>query len=348
MVAGHTLDALLAASVRAEPALVAYWKARGLTAPIFMMASGWAVTVAIGRSGKTGLSVPGGRLPRVLLLLAIGYALRWPGWGTELLGAGDPATWAHLLAFDALHTIAVSLLAAAAVLALPWTVREKALAFGLLAVAAVSLGMGGTAPLPVDPARLPPPPLGLAVAQAVGGTSPFPLFPWSAHFFAGALVGLLAGDARGRRAALLGAIGAVLAAATCWTGVGTMPPGQPVLIVFRTGAVLALFAALSAVPERLAARVAPLGRASLGVYAIHLPIVYGWSTFDGLASRLGQTLGAGQALLVAAAVLAASFALNHAIAAAWRGARGAARAAWERRGAVGAAIAGAVGSRRAE
>ena len=50
------------------------------------------MTVAIGRSGKTGLAVPGGRLPRVLLLLAIGYALRWPGWGTELLRAGDPAS----------------------------------------------------------------------------------------------------------------------------------------------------------------------------------------------------------------------------------------------------------------
>ena len=47
-----------------------------------------------------------GRLPRVLLLLAVGYALRWPGWGLDALLAGDPAVWSHLLAFDALHTAA--------------------------------------------------------------------------------------------------------------------------------------------------------------------------------------------------------------------------------------------------
>jgi uncharacterized membrane protein len=314
MVAGHTLDALLALGIRDEPFAVAYWKARGLTAPVFLMASGWAVTVAIRRSGATGLAVPRGRLPRVLLLLAVAYALRWPGWGADRLASGDPAVWAHLLAFDALHTIALALLAAALVLALPLADRQRAWAFALLAVLAVALGMGGVAPLPVDPAALPLPLLPMAAAQAVGGTSPFPLFPWAGHFFVGGIVGLLAP----RRARALAAAGAVLVAATFWTGVGTMPPGHPVLFAFRTGAVLLLFAALSAVPARAAAALAPLGRASLGVYAIHLPVVYGWSTSEGLASRIGPSLGALEALGVAAAVLAGSFALHHALRAALR------------------------------
>jgi acyltransferase len=314
MVAGHTLDALLALAVRGEPLAVAYWKARGLTAPIFLMASGWAVTVAIRRGGAAGLAIPRGRLPRVLLLLAIAYALRWPGWGADRLASGDRAVWAHLLAFDALHTIAIALLAAALVLALPLGERARAWAFALLAVLAVALGMGGRAPLPVDPLALPAPLLRMALAQAAGGTSPFPLFPWAGHFFVGALVGLLAGG----RARALAAVGAVLVAATCWTGVGTMPPGHPVLFAFRTGAVLLLFAALSAVPARAAAALAPLGRASLGVYAIHLPVVYGWSTYDGLATRVGPTLRPLAALGVAAAVLAGSFALHHALKAALR------------------------------
>jgi uncharacterized membrane protein len=325
MVAGHTLDALLATAVRDAPALVLHWKARGLTAPVFMMAAGWAVTVAASRSGARGLALVRGRLPRIVLLLALGYALRWPGWGIELLRAGDPATWAHLLAFDALHTIAVSLLAAALVLGLPWSVREKVGAFALLALLAVALGMGGSAPLVAEPPRLPPPPFALALAQVAGGTSPFPLFPWAAYFFAGAIVGLSAGPVAGRRALRLGALGAVLVAATCWTGVGTMPPGHPVLFVFRVGAVLVLFASLAAVPAGLGARLAPLGRASLGVYAIHVPVVYGWSRHEGLATRLGPTLGAGEALLVALAVLAGSLALHLAVAAALRAVAGGAR-----------------------
>jgi hypothetical protein len=317
MVLGHTLDALLALGARSAPVAVAYWKARGLTAPVFLMASGWAVTVAIRRSGARGLEIPRGRLARVLLLLAVAYALRWPGWGADRLASGDAEVWAHLLAFDALHTIAFALLAAALVLALPLAHRERAGAFVLLVVCAVALGMGGRAPLAVDAAALPPPLLPMAAAQAVGGTSPFPLFPWAAHFFVGGLVGLLAGG----RARALAAAGAALVAATCWTGVGTMPAGHPVLFAFRTGAVLLLFAALSAVPARAASAVAPLGRASLGVYAIHLPLVYGWSTYEGLASRVGPRLGALEALAVAAAVLAASFALHHALKATVRAAR---------------------------
>ncbi|HET8541256.1 MAG TPA: heparan-alpha-glucosaminide N-acetyltransferase domain-containing protein [Anaeromyxobacter sp.] len=315
MVVGHTLDAVVALSARDGAVLAAYWKARGLTAPVFMAAAGWAVTAAVGRGAARGLAIPAGRLPRVALLLAVGYALRWPGWGTDLLRAGDPSVWAHLLAFDALHAIAISLLAAALVLALPWTPREKAGAFALLAVVSVALGMRAPAPVSPAPAALPAPPLAMALAQAAGGTSPFPIFPWAGYFFVGAIVGLLARDAAGRRAAAMGALGAALVAATCWTGVGTMPAGHPVLFAFRAGAVLVLFAALSALPRALAARCAPLGRASLGVYVAHVPMVYGWSTWHGLAQRVGPALSPLDAAAVAAAVLVASLTARHVAAA---------------------------------
>jgi uncharacterized membrane protein len=337
MVVGHTLDAVLAPAARQTPLLVAYWKARGLTAPLFLAAAGWAVTVAIRRSGATGLAVAQGRLPRVLLLLVIGYGLRWPGWGLEQLRAGDAATWAHLLAFDALHAIALAILATALVLGLRWSDREKALALALLAVLAVALGMA--APLPFEPARLPASPLGLALAQAAGGTSPFPLFPWAAYFFAGALVGLAASDDGRRRAVQLAIVGGVLVLPTAWTGVGEMMAAHPVLVAFRTGVVLVVLAALSAVPAGVAARVAPLGRASLGVYALHVPVVYGWSTHQGLWSRVGQTLPLGRALLVAGVVLAASVAATIAAGAVLRAARSAAPAARERAVAFAVAVA---------
>jgi acyltransferase len=325
MVFGHTLDALLGSAARASPAVVAYWKARGFTAPLFLVVAGWAVTVVIARSGARGLAVPRARLGRVLLLLAVGCALRWPGWGLDRLLAGDRDVWAHLLAFDALHTIALAILATAAVLALPLRTRERGLLLAALAVLAVALGMSAPAPLPPAPRELPRSIAAIAAWQAMGGTSPFPVFPWAAYFLAGALVGLLAGDGAGRRAAAMAAVGGAAVLATFWTGVGTMPPGHPVLFPYRVGVVLLVLAALALVPAGLARLVAPLGRASLGVYALHVPLVYGWSGHAGLAGRLGPTLSVGAALGVAAAVLAASFAAHHAIAAGWRAARGALR-----------------------
>jgi uncharacterized membrane protein len=330
MVFGHTLDALLAWDQRSSPAVIAYWKARGFTAPLFLMVSGWAVAVAISRGRARGLDVVRGRIGRVLLLLAIGYGLRWPGWGLDRLAAGDREVWAHLLAFDALHTIALALLAASVVFALPWSSREKAGVLFVLAALGVSLGMSPPAPVPVAVRDLPEPGPLLALVQAAGGNSPFPLFPWSAYFFAGGAVGLLVEPDR-RGALGMAAAGAVLALSTFWTGVGDMPMGHPVLFLWRSGAVLVLLAALALVPARFAARLAPLGRASLAVYAIHVPIVYGWSSHIGLVNRIGPRLSLPSALAVALLVLVASFALQRAGAAAWRALSGVLRRAGERR-----------------
>ncbi|WP_255821180.1 MULTISPECIES: acyltransferase [unclassified Anaeromyxobacter] len=330
MVFGHTLDALLAPAVRATAGVELYWKARGFTAPLFLMVSGWAVTVAISRGRARGLDIPRGRIGRVLLLLGIGYALRWPGWGVERLAAGELDVWAHFLSFDALHTIALALLAASLVLALPWSRREHAWAIGALGLLCIALGMLAPAPVVPGVAELPRSLPALALRQAAGGTSPFPLFPWAAYFFVGALVGLLAGTGGGRSAAGMALVGAVLVAGTIGTGVGEMPMGHPLLFTFRSGAVLLVLAALSTVPAAWAARLAPVGRASLGVYAIHVPVVYGWSTFTGLTNRIGPQLGLGSALLVATAVLLGSFAVNVAFQRVRSGLVAAAATGWER------------------
>jgi acyltransferase len=318
MVCGHTLDALLAPAVRAEPSMVFYWKARGLTAPLFLLVSGWAVSVAIARSGAQGAGVVRARLPRVVLLLLLGFALRWPGWDFAGLWDGDREVWRHFLAFDALHAIAVALLAAAAVFATLRGRGARAAAFGALTGLAIAGGL--VVPRP-SAFALP----ALALEQAFGGTSPFPVVPWVAYFFAGACVGLLVGDARGRRAAAMAAVGVALGALV-FLDVGDMPPWHPVLIGFRVGAILLVLALLSFVPERAAKRLAPLGRASLAVYAIHVPIVYGWSTYRGLATRVGPTLPFATAVAAAAGVLAASWVL----AGAWSATRAAAGRAWER------------------
>jgi acyltransferase len=311
MVMGHTLDAVLSPAARQTPLMVQYWHARGFTAPLFMLVSGWAVTLAIGRSGARGWEIPRGRLRRVLLLLLIGYALRWPGWGVDRLLAGDRDVWAHFLAFDALHCIAVALFTTALVLALPWHRFARAAVLAGLAAAAVLLGASAGIPgaSQATAAGLPSSIPAMAVAQMFGGTSAFPLLPWAAYFYCGTLVGLLA--PQDRRGALgIGAVAlALLLVTTQWAGLGERLPGDPVLIAFRVGVVLAVLALLELVPAALARRAAPLGKSSLGVYALHLPIVYGWSTHPGLSTYLGPTLGAAAGLGVAALVLVVSFLL---------------------------------------
>jgi acyltransferase len=321
MVVGHTLDALLAPVVRTEPLVALYWMARGFTAPLFMLVAGWAVVVAVSRAGDRGVAIPLGRFPRVLLLLVLGYGLRWPGWGVSLLQQGDHTVWAHFLAFDALHAIAAAMLATALVLGFGPGGRQTAALLALLAVGSVALGL---APL-AAPATMPAPSIPLlAFAQAVGGTSAFPLFPWIGYFFVGALVGTLAGSGEGRSALAMAGVGGLLVAGALSSG-GAMASADPRLFAFRTGVVLVFLAALSLVPAALAARLRPIGRASLAVYVIHLPIVYGWSTHQGLVQRVGPQLPLGAALAAGAAVLAASFVLRFALVRVGGGARAAAR-----------------------
>jgi len=316
MVMGHTLDAVLSPAARQTRLMVQYWHVRGFTAPLFLLVSGWAVTLAIARSGARGWAVPRGRLRRVALLLGIGYALRWPGWALGGLRAGDRDVWAHFLAFDALHCIAVALLVTSLVLALPGPKAVKGGLLGALAAAAVLLGGGALVPgaAPASAAGLPRSLPAMALAQALGGTSSFPLLPWAAYFFAGTVVGLVAPP--GRRGVVITAIAGMtlLVVTTQWAGLANRPPGDPVLVAFRAGVVLWLLAALSLVPGAAASRAAPLGRRSLGVYALHLPVVYGWSTHPGLSYRIGQALGPGAALGVALAVLGVSFVIYRGLA----------------------------------
>lgn len=326
MVFGHTCDALLSPAARATPLALAYWQARGLTAPLFMIISGWAVTRSMCRARARGTEDVGARLTRVALLLAFGYLLRLPGWDVQALLSGDLPTWQHLLAFDALHVIAVGLLGAVVVLSLVRGRVAQGLTFLLLAGLAVAMGLRSASPLPTT---LP----ALALSQALGGTSPFPSFPWVAYFFLGATIPLIAGDVRVRVAAGLAAVLVYVAASAWWSGFAHMPPAHPVLVAFRAGAVLLALAACGAVPARVAAKLAPLARSSLGVYVIHVPLVYGWFNMEGLAQRVGPRLPFHQTALVALAVLVFSFAAERALRRAQAGAAAVARA-WRARSAL--------------
>lgn len=295
MVLGHTLDAVLAPAARAEPAVEAYWRLRGLTAPLFLVVAGWAFTVSASRAPER---VPRRLLRRGLLLLLLGYALRLPGWNWRGFLRGDLETWRGFLAFDALHVIGLGLLLLLGLRSLP--LRGRALGAVLLLLAAAWVGAAMSIPT-VEARHLP----ALTLAQALGGSSPFPIFPWVAYLLAGAAIPLLTGGARSRVVSLSCA-GAALLLGAHLHGMERLPPQHAALAAHRLGMVLLLLALLEAAPAALSSALAPLSRSSLPIYAVHVALVYGWLEMPGLATRIGPRLSLAQAAAAGLAVLAIS------------------------------------------
>ncbi len=303
MVLGHTLDAVLSPAVRANVWVQRYWELRGITAPLFLLVSGWAVVAALDNRPEAARSTYGRRVRRGLLLLFLGYLLCWPGWDTVHALGWSEALLARLFAFDALQCIGVSLLLGATVLALVPGSRLRALALAALAAGiplatVVAWRAGAYLPLPLR--------------QAVGVEGGhFPLFPWAGFFFAGALFAhllrlLRPGWPQGLALAVLGGglIGLTRLLQPDWS------PTSAWLVAFRVGEGLLVLAAVSFAPLWLSRLLAPLGRLSLGVYVLHLPVVYGWAGTPGLAERVGPRLGFGTALLIGLGLLAASYTLS--------------------------------------
>ncbi len=301
MVFGHTADATLSDASRALPWIQTYWTFRGLTAPLFLFVAGWAVMTVVDRSGATGFSVLRARLPRVVLLFALGIGLRWPGWGLDRLFAFERDVWKHFLGFDALHCIAASLLAGGLALSLVRNFAGRAVVLGALTVL-LPLVTGVVA----ASAAQRPLPLVLQSALVMDARSPFPVLPWAGYFFAGALVGLLLTKIARQwgKALLLLCLGAAIAAGAWAVGVAQLPGSSAVLFAWRLGQVLMIASLATVLPMAFASRLAPIGKASLVVYVAHLPVVYGWSTFAGLGSRLGRSLELWQVAIIAAVLLA--------------------------------------------
>lgn len=303
MVMGHTLDAVLSDPAREGTGMLAYWSLRAITAPLFLFVAGWAFASTVQRTGARGTSVLRRYGPRVGLLLGWGYLLRWPGWGLPALFAGEPAVWRHFLAFDALHGVAGALLLGAGVLALS---GGRAARMGALAALAVlvplaspwvraSVAEGGW-------------PLALELAL-VSKASNFPLFPWAAYFFAGGFTGL--GLELVKRVpqwlVMLGTGTGLIVLISLWGG---DPRGSDAtLVVWRLGLLSVTAGLAMLLPSRLDGLLGPVGRASLWVYVVHLPLAYGWSTFAGLASRLGRSQEVLPALGLALGVLSVSLAI---------------------------------------
>ena len=287
MVLGHVLDATLLVQARQNPAIATYWQLRGLTAPLFLLVSGWAVSMLFCRRPRLGLWHARERMPRIATLFGLGLLLRFPTWALDRLMDGDPKILAHFLAMDVLQLIGLCLLLGG-------------LLFGLSTRPAIRMALAGTAALVV-----------LLATSAVwsladrdswwsglvlgGGKSPFPLFPWATYFLSGMGLGSMSTmiPSPRRRALYLMGGGLVLAAAAALVDGHWYVQARttdPALTVYRLGLVTAWVGVLGLAPASWGRRLAPLGRRTLAIYFIHLIMVYGALRIQGMTYRVGHTL----------------------------------------------------------
>lgn len=303
MVLGHTLDALLSPVARESAWVQRYWELRGITAPLFLLVSGWAVVMALGTKPGAAKASFGRRVRRSLLLLFLGYFLHWPGWGAVRDLGWTEAMLTRVLSFDALQCIGAALLLGAVALVLTPNRWARAV---LLAGLAVGIPLASATLWQVG-AHLPGP-----VQQFIGNGegSRFPFFPWAGFFFAGAFAAhalhlLRPGWPQGLALLALGG-GLMFLTRSMpmeWT------PTSPTMVAFRVAQGLMVLGAVNLLPQRLSGLLAPMGRLSLWIYVLHLPVVYGWSDIAGLSGHVGQTLSLPAALGVGVALLAVCFAV---------------------------------------
>ncbi len=330
MVQGHTVDVLLSNNYRnMDSPVFAFWLfMRGMTAPIFLFTAGTVFTYLyrlVNEPFKTNPRAKKG-LKRFLLLLSIGYLLRYPT--PKLIDFSNVTAegWKIFYAVDVLQLIAFGLLF---VLILIWAAEKfnindywvfSAGALFFFALYPITANIDWKSFLPVP----------LAGYFYRGTGSNFPLFPWAGYVIGGGVLGsylannpmvfktykfsgkLLIGGALFIAFALIGDMveKAIYGQSYLWTS-------SPNLVFLRLGIVLLLNSAVSFISLRI--NNIPrffilIGRNTLLIYVVHLMILYGSAWNPGLSFYFDKSFGVwrtvGSALSMLAAMTIMVYSIN--------------------------------------
>jgi uncharacterized membrane protein len=288
MIEVHVVNALLSPERRQSSAFRLLDAFNGLVAPAFLFCAGFAVALTLGRPfhDRRWRAALASHAKRSAMLLALGYLLH----ASALLSGA----WGTFLQADILQTLAVTLLASAAVASLARTPERFRVAMLALALASVAATPFARAHEFSGLPRFVAPYLTDRVETQ------FPLFPWGGFVFAGSALGSLSRSdddlARWRRRLEVFAVIAAIAAATAWGATSVFPPHDPwtagpAYMLARLAVVCAGALALTTrLPASVERPVLLLGGRSLLVYFAHIALVYGRHPFS-LRSLVGPTLG---------------------------------------------------------
>jgi uncharacterized membrane protein len=315
MVQGHTVDSLLADSSRSSgyPVYAVWLFMRGMTAPIFMFTAGTVFMYLfrlINEPFKSNPRVKKG-FKRVILLIALGYLLRYPTPTIFNFSHIARQQWDVFFAVDVLHLIGFGILfliflayaAEKFKLGDYFVFISGALIFIILYPIFANINWTGFMPAP------------LAGYFYTGTGSNFPLFPWAGYVIAGGVLGsYLAKHPKvfktSKFSLRLLIIGAALIAAAfagneieiLITGSSNLWTTSPNLVLFRIGFVLILNSIVSYISlevETIPRFLILVGRNTLLIYIVHLVILYGSAWNPGLVEQFGHGLNVWETVGVA-------------------------------------------------
>jgi len=262
---------------------------RGITAPIFMFTAGTVFTYLFRSIIKPFNDNPRVKkgIKRGLLLVTIGYLLRYPTATLVDFSHVSEGSWKIFFAVDVLHLIGVSLLAVLFLLFI--SEKFKLNNYFIFATAAAIVFFSSLFIYNVNWIAFMPEPLAGYFYPATG--SPFPFFPWAGYVIAGGVLGSYIAShpmvfKTARFSLMLALFGALFILVSMLSdfvfSYFNLPvyisQANPGLIMFRVGFVLLLNAVVSYIAlraERIPGFLITVGRNTLLIYVVHLLILYG-------------------------------------------------------------------------
>ena len=315
MVQGHTVDVLLSQVFRTSefPIYNIWYFLRGMTAPIFMFTAGTTFTYlfkSVKKPFEENYRVKKG-IRRALLLLFIGYILRYPSWTIVDFSEVTAEAWQTFFIVDVLQLIGISLLL---VLLILFVTEKLKLNFTVIFIASAAL-IFLASPFIENinwNSYLPAP---ISAYLYSGSGSLFPIFPWAGYVVSGAVLGsYLAQNPmvfKSSRFSILLAIFGVAFIVTSLLSeivlqklqiVVSNPQISPITIFFRLGFVLVLTAVVSYISlrvEKIPHLIILVGRNTLLIYVVHLIILYGSIWTPGLNLLWGESFSGWQSFIAA-------------------------------------------------
>ncbi len=306
MVQGHTVDVLLSNEYRNfnSPIFAFWFFMRGMTAPIFLFTAGTVFTYLFRLAKEPFKTNPRTKkgFKRVLLLVALGYLLRYPTPTIINFSNINKEQWDIFFAVDVLQLIGFGILF---VIMLIW-ISEKVKNKDFLVMSIAALIIFALSPIVENINWLNYLPAPLADYFYRGTGSNFPLFPWSGYVIAGGVLGsYLAKNPMAFKTlkfslqlALFGLlfVGIALIGNEIeiliygHSGLWTISPN---LIFFRLGIVLILNGIVSFISlkvETIPRFIILIGRNTLLIYIVHLVILYGSAWNPGLNILFNKSL----------------------------------------------------------
>ena len=330
MLQGHTFRALLDPAIQQNPTYQFFELFHGITAPAFLFGAGLTFVISTKKRWREYHHIGPPlfqRIGRMMLVVFLGVALHLPYLSLrKIVADGTTEDYLQLFQFDILHCIGIGLLALQGLI---FFFKRERRFYGLVLVSTAVVPLLTPLVWDIDLLRYYPP----IIAQIFNAKhgSPFPLFPFVGFLFVGVIVSweFLRALERNeeasffRRLVWLGPLIAFVALLLDAQPVQLYPTynfwyTSPNYFAIRVGALLLLTAAfwygsrlignISAVNksvDRAARAVTLLGKESLLVYVVHLPILYGSVTNEGVYIQkiLGNHLDLGQTVLMFLVVL---------------------------------------------